>query len=56
MPTPHTRFASFYDALKDRALLNLETAIAKGLQASFPHAATRMLHRLTPGQVTRRTA
>jgi hypothetical protein len=36
--------------------INLETAIANGLQASCSHAATRMLHRLTPGQVPRRTA
>jgi hypothetical protein len=36
--------------------VNLETAMANGLQASFPQAATRMLPGLTPGQVARRTA
>jgi RES domain-containing protein len=44
MPTPHTRFASFYDALKDRALLNSWSGSA--LRAAAPRWISRP-YRLT---------
>ena len=47
---------TFTHLTTSRRDFSLETAMANGLQASCPHAATRMLHRLTPDQVTRRTA